>query len=51
MGGAVAQVGEGETAFSERSMPFVLNAVTGWQDPDAADAHTEWAREVVGAAE
>ena len=31
MGGAVARVGEGETAFSERGMPFVLNAVTGWR--------------------
>ena len=33
MGGAVARVGEGDTAFAERSMPFVLNAVTGWHDP------------------
>ncbi len=32
MGGAVARVAEGETAFPERSMPFVLNAVTGWSD-------------------
>ena len=51
MGGAVARVGEGDTAFAERSMPFVLNAVTGWHDADATDAHTEWAREVVGAAD
>ena len=34
MGGAVARVGDGATAFSERSMPFVLNAVTGWHDPE-----------------
>jgi FAD/FMN-containing dehydrogenase len=50
MGGAVARVGEGETAFSERSMPFVLNAVTGWNDHDAATAHTQWARAVIDAA-
>ncbi|MGZ4461956.1 MAG: FAD-binding oxidoreductase [Gaiellaceae bacterium] len=50
MGGAVARVGERETAFSERSMPFLLNAVTGWQDPDQAEAHVDWAREVVAAA-
>jgi FAD/FMN-containing dehydrogenase len=50
MGGAVARVADGDTAFSERSMPFVLNAVTGWQDPDATAAHTEWARAVVAAA-
>ena len=35
MGGAVGRVPEGATAFGERSMPFVLNAVTGWHDPDA----------------
>jgi FAD/FMN-containing dehydrogenase len=50
MGGAVARVGEGDTAFSERSMPFVLNAVTGWQDPSETDAHTQWARAVIDAA-
>jgi FAD/FMN-containing dehydrogenase len=50
MGGAVARVGEGDTAFSERSMPFVLNAVTGWNDHDAATAHTQWARAVIDAA-
>ncbi len=35
MGGAVGRVADGATAFAERSMPFVLNAVTGWHDPDA----------------
>ncbi len=50
MGGAVARVGDGDTAFPERSMPFVLNAVTGWHDPDAADAHIEWAKAVISAA-
>ena len=50
MGGAVARVGDGDTAFAERSMPFVLNAVTGWHDPDAAEAHIEWARAVIEAA-
>ena len=34
MGGAVGRVGDGRTAFAERSMPFVLNAVTGWHDDD-----------------
>ncbi len=50
MGGAVARVGEDATAFSERDMPYVLNAVTGWQDPDDAVAHTRWARAVIEAA-
>jgi FAD/FMN-containing dehydrogenase len=50
MGGAVARVGDGDTAFPERSMPFVVNAVTGWHDPEEADAHTAWARAVIDAA-
>jgi FAD/FMN-containing dehydrogenase len=50
MGGAVAGVAEGDTAFSERSIPFVLNAVTGWQDPEATAAHTQWARAVIDSA-
>ncbi len=50
MGGAVGRVAEGATAFAERSMPFVLNAVTGWHDEGAGAAHREWARTVVAAA-
>ena len=50
MGGSVGRVAEGATAFAERSMPFVLNAVTGWHDPDVSTAHTDWARAVVAAA-
>lgn len=50
MGGAVGRVAEDATAFAERSMPFVLNAVTGWRDPSAADSHTEWARAVIASA-
>jgi FAD/FMN-containing dehydrogenase len=50
MGGAVGRVPEGDTAFAERSMPYVLNAVTGWHDPQEGEAHTVWARSVVDAA-
>jgi FAD/FMN-containing dehydrogenase len=50
MGGAVGRVAEGATAFAERSMPFLLNAVTGWQDPDAGTAHRDWGRETIAAA-
>src|SRR6266540_1642867 len=50
MGGAVARVADGATAYAERSMPFVLNAVTGWRDADAGASHTEWARTVIAAA-
>jgi FAD/FMN-containing dehydrogenase len=50
MGGAVGRVAEDATAFAERSMPFVLNAVTAWHDPSQGEAHTDWARKVIGAA-
>jgi FAD/FMN-containing dehydrogenase len=50
MGGALSRVAEDATAFAERSMPYVLNAVTGWHDAEAGPAHQEWAREVIAAA-
>jgi Berberine and berberine like len=50
MGGAVGRVADGATAFTERSMPFVLNAVTGWHEPDAGPAHRDWARATIAAA-
>jgi FAD/FMN-containing dehydrogenase len=50
MGGAVAAPGDDATAFGQRSMPYVLNAVTAWHDPDAAAAHIAWARAVIAAA-
>ena len=49
MGGAVGRVADDATAFAERSMPFVLNAVTGWREPSVGGAHTEWARTVIAA--
>ncbi|HJS97155.1 MAG TPA: FAD-binding oxidoreductase [Solirubrobacteraceae bacterium] len=51
MGGAISRVGEGATAFAERSMPYVLNAVTAWRDPAEGQAHRSWARAVIAAAE
>ena len=50
MGGAIARVDDEATAFAERSMPFVLNAVTGWQNSEVGPAHREWARAVLTAA-
>jgi len=49
MGGAVARGGAG-SSFPDRSMPFLLNAVTGWHDPALAQAHIDWARAVNRAA-
>jgi Berberine and berberine like len=50
MGGALARVPEDASAFSERTMPFVLNAVALWRDPNLTDEHVEWARNVIAAA-
>jgi FAD/FMN-containing dehydrogenase len=50
MGGAVARAGEGETAFPERSMPFVLNTVAGWADDSGTTSHVAWVRDVIDAA-
>ena len=50
MGGAVGRIADNATAFGQRSMPFVLNAVTGWNDPTEGEAHTRWARTVIEAA-
>ena len=51
MGGAVGRVAEGATAFPERSMQYVLNAVAGWQDPAAGESHRKWARWAIAATE
>jgi FAD/FMN-containing dehydrogenase len=51
MGGAVARVGADETAYPERSMPYVLNVVTGTPDAAELGANTEWARAVVASAQ
>jgi hypothetical protein len=50
MGGAVARIDEGATAFAERSMPFLLNAVTGWHGSDGGASHRDWARDVIATA-
>jgi hypothetical protein len=50
MGGAVGRVDESATAFAERSMPFLLNAVTAWRGDGAGGAHRAWARRVIAAA-
>jgi len=51
MGGAVGRVGADETAYPERSMPYVINVVTGTADPAELDANREWARAVVASAQ
>ena len=44
-GGAIARVGEDETAVGGRQAPFVLNAIASTHDPaDGLDTHADWAQ-------
>lgn len=51
LGGAIAQRGAAETAFGDRSAPFLLGIETNWQDEQADEANIAWARQVYAAAE
>jgi len=44
LGGAVSQVGADETAFGDRSAPFVLTLLSNWSDPSADAANISWTR-------
>jgi FAD/FMN-containing dehydrogenase len=44
-GGAVARVPADATAFADRSAPYVLNLVGGWQDPAQDEACLRWFRD------
>jgi len=43
-GGAIAQVGEDETAFSGRQKPFLVNIEASWLLPEEDQANVNWAR-------
>jgi hypothetical protein len=46
LGGAVARVGEDDTALGRRDVEWVYHALAMWMEPDqaSADANMEWAR-------
>ncbi|MGI8775367.1 MAG: FAD-binding oxidoreductase [Actinomycetota bacterium] len=44
LGGAIARVGEDDTAYSHRSAPFVININSRWADPDDSERHIAWTR-------
>jgi hypothetical protein len=44
LGGAAAQVDAKETAFGDRSVPFVLTLLANWSDTDDDSAHIAWVR-------
>ena len=44
LGGVAARVAPGETAFGDRSSPFVLNLLANWSDPADDAANIAWIR-------
>jgi hypothetical protein len=44
LGGSAAQIGADETAFGDRSSPFILNLLANWSDPSADGANIAWIR-------
>jgi FAD/FMN-containing dehydrogenase len=46
LGGAVARVAEGETAFAHRNAPFLLNVLARWINPAGSETNIDWARNV-----
>ncbi|MBZ5506397.1 MAG: FAD-binding oxidoreductase [Acidobacteriia bacterium] len=46
LGGAAAQVVAKETAFGDRSAPFVMTLLANWKEASGDDAHISWVRGV-----
>jgi hypothetical protein len=44
LGGAASQVPAGETAFGDRSAPFIMNLLANWSEAAADDLHISWIR-------
>ncbi|MGA8501023.1 MAG: BBE domain-containing protein [Candidatus Sulfotelmatobacter sp.] len=44
LGGAAARVGADETAFGDRSSPFILNLLANWSEPSADTGNVAWIR-------
>ena len=50
-GGAIARVGENETACGERQAPFVLNVIASTHEPSGLETHIDWAQQLYAAIE
>jgi hypothetical protein len=48
LGGAAARVGSAETAFGDRSSPFVVNLLANWTDPSEDAENVAWIRNLFG---
>jgi hypothetical protein len=44
LGGVAAQVEAGETAFGDRSAPFILTLLANWSEASADASHISWVR-------
>lgn len=44
LGGAASQVPASETAFGDRSAPFIMNLLANWSDSSADAVHISWVR-------
>ncbi len=44
LGGAAAQVAAGDTAFGDRSAPFIINLLANWSDASADPENISWVR-------
>jgi FAD binding domain/Berberine and berberine like len=44
LGGAAARIGADETAFGDRSSPFILNLLANWSEPSADAVNVAWIR-------
>lgn len=51
MGGAAGRVGPEETAFGDRSAPYMLSVDGNWTDPAEAEMVIDWVREAIRRAE
>jgi FAD/FMN-containing dehydrogenase len=49
MGGAVARVGSGDTAYSDRNAAFTFNVIGTWDDPADDTANQDWAKDLADA--
>jgi hypothetical protein len=44
LGGAAARIGADETAFGDRSAPFILNLLANWAEPSSDAGNIAWIR-------
>jgi hypothetical protein len=44
LGGAASRIASAETAFGDRSSPFVINLLANWADPSDDAANVAWIR-------